>query len=617
MTNTWQPHGAIAAGGTILGIAASPTGIWLATEAGIWGSVAGAWRPAEEAAPLPQTVALACAGPAIFVGGAPFGIAYSVDDGHSWRTTWIDQADRPVTCFAVSPRFAHDGVLLAGTAGAGILRSTDGGRRWRLANFGLHEFDILALVAAPDWGEREIAFAATIGGVYRSPNGGRAWKRIAALDGAPIQALAVSPRFAEDRTVYAAGEEAALFRSTDAGRTWQALAGDGPAAFNSLWLHPDDPALLVAGTPDGELYRSTDAASSWARIAEGLNPVLVLTGDAETLYAGLYEDGLLVAHQGGTAWQLDISIAARDITRLVIADTPTTSLQAYGPTGGVWRAVGAEWQRLGSFPFDGLVTSVVGVGPRQLLVAGDGGLFRSGDDGAGWELALSPDDAQITILVPGLVPGEVWAGGADGSLWRSSDDGRSWSHATTIAAGLPVVALAPAPAGALVAATYDTSAARITIWHSAGAGRGWARWLEDVAGGPRVQIIEQRTENKEQNLYGGPSVAAFAESQAPSLGVLIAAGTSVWRWHEGQWQPTAIDGRGLAALLRLPGDAGFVAATTGGVYRSADGTAWSPLGDAAPRGLVDLAFIDDRRLLGLARGGMLWSLDLVSMNDER
>src|SRR5262249_924365 len=157
-----------------------------------------------------------------------------------------------------------------------------------------------------------------------------------------------------------AGEDAALFRSTDAGRTWQALApaDDGPAAFNGLWLHPDDPAMLVAGTPDGEIYRSIDAGSSWVRGAEGLNPVPALAGAMETVYVGLYEDGLLLSHDYGATWQLAPSLAARDITRLVSTSTTpagamTRPLRAYGPTGGLWHTTSAGWERLGSFPSDG------------------------------------------------------------------------------------------------------------------------------------------------------------------------------------------------------------------------------------------------------------------------
>ncbi len=83
----------------------------------------------------------------------------------------------------------------------------------------------------------------------------------------------------------------------------------------------------------------------------------------------------------------------------------------------------------------------------------------------------------------------------------------------------------------------------------------------------------------------------------------------MWRWDGERWLSTEVDGWLVAALLRLPGGAGFVAATAGGAYGSADGVAWQPLGADMPRGLVDLALAGDGRLLGLVRGGALWSLE--------
>ncbi len=155
-------------------------------------------------------------------------------------------------------------------------------------------------------------------------------------------------------------------------------------------------ALLVAGTPDGQIYRSTDGGQGWVCDVEGLNPILALAGDAATLYAGLYDDGLLLSDDGGVTWRNDSSLAARDITRL-LGEAGVSAQYAYGPTGGLWRATDAGWQRIDGFESDGVLASVVAAGPGQLLAAVEGALFRSDDGGARWDAAPLPSDEQILV----------------------------------------------------------------------------------------------------------------------------------------------------------------------------------------------------------------------------
>ena len=92
---------------------------------------------------------------------------------------------------------AKDGTLFATLCnyrcrGSHILRSRDGGRIWQLANFGLRNFTVISLAAAPVWERREPVFAGTLDGVYYSPNAGRAWK-YCGLAGQVVLALALSP----------------------------------------------------------------------------------------------------------------------------------------------------------------------------------------------------------------------------------------------------------------------------------------------------------------------------------------------------------------------------------------------------------------------------------------
>jgi photosystem II stability/assembly factor-like uncharacterized protein len=293
---------------TVLSIAAAEGSVWVATDAGLWQRCSEGWRqrPAPPAAPvvsvIAHTVAAGDPGGALLAAGVLGGIQYSVDGGERWYGAWIDEVPSSATCFAVSPRFALDRAVLAGTESDGVLRSTDGGRRWQLANFGLTGYTILAIAAAPEWGRREEVFAATDEGIYRSPNGGRAWQTADAGFDAVAQALALSPQFAVDRTLYAGSEDQGLYRSTDAGRSWQ-LWSPELRNVNCLWLAPDDPQLLVAGNGDGAILRSIDGGAHWECGWQGADAVLTLAASGGTLYAGLYQGGLLVSLDRGRTWR--------------------------------------------------------------------------------------------------------------------------------------------------------------------------------------------------------------------------------------------------------------------------------------------------------------------------
>lgn len=247
----------------------------------------------DQLAPLPQPMerlaSVLALQSRLLVGGAPHGVAYTADQGQSWQAAWMSGCQTPVLVMAADPDVANSGVLLAGTEGEGILRSTDRGGYWFPCNYGLRNYMILSMTWAPlappkQWPRREVVFATTEEGIYRSPNAGRAWKRADCPD-AVYQIVAVSPQYHQDGLVLAGAEEEGLWRSADGGRSFARVAS-APAQINALcaweegWLLSDIEQLWSSS--DGKEWQPVD----------GSGPALILRK---------VSDGILVGSETGVA----------------------------------------------------------------------------------------------------------------------------------------------------------------------------------------------------------------------------------------------------------------------------------------------------------------------------
>lgn len=256
---------------------AGPEGLFLVEQGGL------------KAVPQPHQFPACCLATEgrLLVGGAPLGVAWSPDEGATWQAGWMDHVQARVVALAADPRVEETGVLLAGSEGGGVLRSYDRGRSWATANYGLQNYQVLTLAWAPPappnaWPAWEVVFAGTEEGLYRSPNGGRAWKRSEGAQGVML-CIAAAPDFQQSGVVYAGGEESGLWRSTDGGHSFAPVPG-APQQINALAAAGD--AWLLS---DGEqLWRSGDGLN-WQPIPHSA-PSLALLATGE---------GILAAQESG------------------------------------------------------------------------------------------------------------------------------------------------------------------------------------------------------------------------------------------------------------------------------------------------------------------------------
>lgn len=298
----WTKISQLGVGGTAVSLAHSSEldeKIWIGSPAGLFtlNTQNNMVNPVVHEIPFASVHAIVLAGDTLLVAGLPANLIYSSDGGKHWLRATIEGANRPFTSLAPSPNILHDGVVLAGTAGQGIMRSSDGGRYWEFTTFGLDDYNVLVVACAPIWkpeqNSQEIALAGTANGVFQSPNGGRAWRKCQTAENvsdAIVQSICFSPDFAHNQTVFAGTEAHGLLISTDAGLTWaQHPTFPANRSVTALLNWEDE---IVAATGRGEVYTSADQSETWDVKHQLDFPITCLGKTGSTLIAGLVDGGL-------------------------------------------------------------------------------------------------------------------------------------------------------------------------------------------------------------------------------------------------------------------------------------------------------------------------------------
>jgi photosystem II stability/assembly factor-like uncharacterized protein len=313
-TNTWQTIATLPENGAIAGISGEmgANNLWVCSLEGLFFEKNGVSLHQAGDIPFRSASAVFAIGKSVLAAGYPNYIIYSPDEGRSWFSSRVEPISSAVTRFAASPNFNRDSTLLAGTDGDGILRSTDCGNSWQLSNFGLGSLHILDVVCAPAWDREiasgsvvyhyEIAFAATEGGVYMSPNAGRAWRFSGdGLPAVPVLSMAVSRDFRRSAmhtnarytgAVFAGTDGAGLYRSRDGGQSWHVVTSLSTGmSINGMVF--DTQGTLHLGTSEHGILASPDQGETWIPMLETEDIILCLGMQGTRLLAGTAENGLL------------------------------------------------------------------------------------------------------------------------------------------------------------------------------------------------------------------------------------------------------------------------------------------------------------------------------------
>ncbi len=270
--------------------AATESGIALSHDGG------GTWVPACEGREL--VMSLVYTEHELLAGLHQRAIVRSTDGGSTWRPAIEGLSARLDTELLISPEFARDRTLFVAGLEDGVRASTDCGVTWADYADGLEGLAVYGLAVSASNGARGLPVSASDGALYAATSDGirvrsshaGSWRPVPAaegparlvatgpgvalavmeggrllslhdgtllrtpFDGSDVIALAISPGYARDKTIFAAttaSAEMTLWRSTDGGERWQGWLVEPAGGVTRMPLelspaHGTDECVFVA-----------------------------------------------------------------------------------------------------------------------------------------------------------------------------------------------------------------------------------------------------------------------------------------------------------------------------------------------------------------------------------
>ena len=205
------------------------------------------------------------------------GVFMTTDGGRTWAKTLYVDAEHGIADLEIDP--ANPNVLYAGvwafrrtpwthrsgSEKGGVFKSVDGGRTWKKLTEGLPKLiGRVGVKVAPS--NPSVVYAITEakeGTMYRSDNAGETWRMLSKQEnivsrGFYYTQLRVDPQ--NENRVYAVAST--LFVSIDGGRTYRAIAPRVHIDYHALWIDPTNPRRMWSGE-DGGMAVTQDQGETW------------------------------------------------------------------------------------------------------------------------------------------------------------------------------------------------------------------------------------------------------------------------------------------------------------------------------------------------------------------
>jgi len=358
--------------------------------------------------------------------------AYSDDNGSTWTDMDIhtNVVRGPGKVIAINPQDAN---VMYGDCMSGVCKSTDAGLTWTTSYQGITAVNIQAISVTTD---KTTAWASSGNGLAKSTNFN---------SGTPTWQFPVMP-CAPERC-------------------------DSSGIGQSIWVKPDDPNIVLAGSIGGFIYRSADAGATWilashptidvAKYIDSdtnmnlLRPQMFINdpNNSSIVYVALsgpttgttWIGVVLKSTDSGTTWT---DLALPDDAPAVSLAISKTGVMYVGtgasnsPTKGVYKLDSGAWTKLTGIPTDVNINSIL-IDPENestlyVVASGDArlshdGFYKSVDAGATWKMAAGLSDYynfDAVTIQRSTTPNTLYVSCRDklwhGVLLKSSDAGETW-----------------------------------------------------------------------------------------------------------------------------------------------------------------------------------------------
>lgn len=358
----------------------------------------------------------------IYTGAAKGGVFKTTDGGENWQPIFDEQPFLAISHITIDPN--NYDVIYVGTGdvnisshyavGDGVYRSEDGGNTWQ--HLGLAAQAIVAKVLVHP-SNSNIIYVATMGnpiarsserGLYRSTDYGETWEQILYIDDdAGVADLMID--FENPDILYAASwnrirnnqesivndDDAVIWKTIDGGDTWLPLTNDLPTTdmgrIGLCMSHTNPNTIFAIYVSESNalqgVFKSTNAGENWTQIA----------------FPEQFDGDPL----GNFGWYFaKVGVNPADDNEVYLLGVNLHRTQNNGET---WEMAAPEWWE---YLVHADKHAITFIDSNTILLATDGGLYRTNDNCENWEDIENLPNTQFYRVASSPHEGSYYMGGA-------------------------------------------------------------------------------------------------------------------------------------------------------------------------------------------------------------